>query len=293
MCIYYKNNPYHKDSSSVILLFKKYLLSKNSINRLFIKSLNILKKNLWIYRGFGKKFYKRTPYIQNYFKNFNFQKIQTKLSKIIFWYYKIQHGTTHLSQSNRITAKLVLLDMIWSYKAWRHIRGYPTNGQRTWSNGKSVSKNNLLLREFRSQQLIKEFGKKRRKHANLIVLGQANNKLWFFTWRSEWEQARLFNLRKSKKKRIYKMLVIDLVSLAKGITGGYRRKGAATKFNKAKKRFKSVTIGLPIFFAKHVYRGLKTNKFPMRLIVGGFNKKVKKVKKKKKIQTKQKKKKKA
>jgi len=67
--------------------------------------------------------------------------------------------------------------MINNYKIWRHIRGYPVNGQRTASNGKSCTKNNTLFRNFRIFQILSAYGKKRKKKATQLVLGEYINKL--------------------------------------------------------------------------------------------------------------------
>lgn len=117
MCLIYKGHPYVRESRSVLMIFKKYLLSKNSINRSFIKALNILKKNAWLYKYYNKTFYKNTNYFPEYFKNFSFSRVQRRLSKTIFWYHKILNKKTKITQSEIITAKLVFLEMIWSYKA--------------------------------------------------------------------------------------------------------------------------------------------------------------------------------
>lgn len=158
---------------------------------------------------------------------------------------------------------------------WRHVRGYPANGQRTWSNGKSVSKNNSTLRVFREAQIISSFGKKRRKQATNLVLGEYNNKLWKYTWFSEWDQARKFNIRTSKKVGKKRVIRVDLISLTKCITGGYRRKGSAARFNKAKKKFKAVTIGLPVFFTRYVYLELRSRSFPIPITILQVQRKMK------------------
>lgn len=74
------------------------------------------------------------------------------------------------------------------------------------------------------------------------------------------------------KKRVIK---VDLVSLTKCITGGYRRKGSAAKFNKAKKRFRAVTIGLPVFFTRYIYLELRSRSFPVPITLLQVQRKMK------------------
>lgn len=171
------------------------------------------------------------------------------------------NGYVDYNLKKRLVVNLVFRDMIHSYKTWRHIRGYPVNGQRTWSNGKSVSKNNSLLKNFRINQILIAYGKKRKNKATQLVQAEYINKLWFKTWRSEWKQARKFNLRSARGRRKKRTIVIDLKSLSSGVTGGYVRKGKARRFNKAKKKFKNITIGLPIFFTRHLFSKVFNKRF--------------------------------
>ena len=170
-------------------------------------------------------------------------------------------GYTNYDFKKRLIINLVFKDMIHNYKLWRHIRGYPVNGQRTWSNGKSVSKNNLLLKNFRVHQIIIAYGKKRKNKAQSLVLGEYINKLWLKTWKSEWKQARKFNLKSSRKRGKNNTIFIDIKSLSAAITGGYKRKGKARRFNKAKKKFNNITIGLPLFFTRYIYTKVKNKRF--------------------------------
>lgn len=176
--------------------------------------------------------------------------------------YKLnKFGYIEYSLKKRLAINLVFKDMIHNYKMWRHIRGYPSNGQRTWSNGKSVTKNNVLLKNFRVHQILTAYGKKRKNKASQLVLGEYINKLWIKTWKSEWKQARRFNLKLSRGRRKNNTIFIDLRSLASGITGGYIRKGKARRFNKAKDKFKNITVGLPLFFTRYIYTKVKNKKF--------------------------------
>lgn len=47
-------------------------------------------------------------------------------------------------------ANIYLLDLIGSYRGWRHLIGLPLRGQRTWSNGKTTMRTNNILRKYKN-----------------------------------------------------------------------------------------------------------------------------------------------
>lgn len=200
----------------------------------------------------------------------------------MLWYYKKILGGLQDFTAKRILSLFLFQDMINLYIVWRRIRGYPTRGQRTWSNGKSAMLNGKILQTFRTKQFITAFGGKKRLNFATLIQGEYTNKFWMRYYTSEWLQARK-SLRKHLHKKT-KNLQIDLPSLAKGITTGYRRRGNAAKQNKTKKQVKSATIGLPLFFSKFMYNNITTRKFPFKIAVEQQQKKILKgaIRKKKK-----------
>jgi hypothetical protein len=75
------------------------------------------------------------------------------------------------------TAYLVFLDMLQLLKMWRHIKGYPANGQTTYTNANTSKKNKILL-NFRLDQFYSLFGKKRRNIFPTLIQAEYNNRLW-------------------------------------------------------------------------------------------------------------------
>ncbi len=224
------------------------------------------------------------------FNSWNIFNTNTNISLICKLYKYNMFGLINYNLKKRLIVNLLFKDMIHIYKVWRHIKGYPVNGQRTWSNGKSVTKNNLFFKNFRVHQIIKTYGKKRKHKAQKLVLGEYVNKLWLITWPHEWKQARRFNLRSAKKRGKKRTIFIDLNSLASCITGGYKRIGKAIKFNKTKKRFKNVTIGLPMFFTRYIYTKVNDKMFKVDFSLMQIQRKFKAKKRiKKKINIKKKK----
>ena len=73
-------------------------------------------------------------------------------------------------------AYLLFLDMLQILKMWRHIKGYPTNGQTTYTNANNSKKNKLLL-NFRLEQFYALFGKKKRNIFPTLIQAEYNNRL--------------------------------------------------------------------------------------------------------------------
>lgn len=159
---------------------------------------------------------------------------------------------------------LVLLDMLLVLKMWRHIRGYPVNGQTTYTNANSSKKNKTLL-NFRLDQFYSLFGKKKRNIFPTLIQAEYTNRLWHNLWFLEWAQGTqfVFSLVNPNKQTI----PFDPVSLAKGQTNGYVRVGNAAKIGKAKKITKQCTIGVPLFFTRYIYAELLPAVFPYRLLI--------------------------
>lgn len=212
------------------------------------------------------------------------ESVSKKRLWIFFKYFVLKiYGSLEIHDfKQREIGNILFFDMIGLYKAWRHIRGYPVNGQRTWSNGKSVTKNNTAFRSFRLQQFYTEFGTKKRTSFQILLNAEYNNRLWQKTWIAEWTRAKLSMLRtvKGAKKKI---LTIDMVSLAKGITTGYARKGKAIRYSRGKKALKMLTVGLPIYFTRYLFLTGDYKKFPYEIRITQEEKHVMKRRKKKKV----------
>lgn len=168
------------------------------------------------------------------------------------------------ANNEQTIAYLVFLDMIQLMKMWRHIKGYPANGQTTYTNANNSKKNKTLL-TFRMDQFYALFGKKKRNIFPTLIQAEYNNRLWFEIWFSEWIQATqfVFSLVNPKKQSI----PLDPVNLAKGQTNGYLRVGNASKIGKAKKITKQCTVGVPLFFTRYIYAEMLPAEFPYKLTI--------------------------
>ena len=150
--------------------------------------------------------------------------------------------TFKLELSNIIIKDLINLNVI-----WRLIKGYGTKGQRTHSNNKFVKKNKLL-HKYRLDQFFFKFGFRKRNIYPTLIIAEYTNKLWYFNWLDEWNQASKFLVKLCKPNT--RKIPFDPVKLSKNFTNGYVRVGKAAKIGKSKKITKVVTIGVPIFFSR-------------------------------------------
>lgn len=161
-------------------------------------------------------------------------------------------------------AHLIFLDMLQINIIWRHIKGYPCNGQTTYTNSKNSKKNKILF-NFRLEQFFILFGKRKRNIYPTLIQAEYNNRLWFNMWFNEWLQGLSFLLKLVNSKK--NTVSFDPVNLAKGQTNGYLRVGNASKIGKSKKITKQCTIGVPLFFSKYVYMDNLPLEFPFRLSI--------------------------
>lgn len=159
-------------------------------------------------------------------------------------------------------AQLLFLEFKNFIRTWRRIKNYPINGQSTHTNAKMVRKNKILL-NFRVNQFFQLFGVKKRNIYPTLIIAEYTNKLWCEIWLIEWLEARQYVLSLIKPKA--KILFFDPVNLAKNITTGYTRYGAAAKVGKKKKNLNTATIGLPIFFSRFLYYENIPRGFPVKL----------------------------
>ncbi len=175
-----------------------------------------------------------------------------------------------IEKHNKINPKhniayFVLLDMLKILKMWRHVKGYPANGQTTYTNAQSSKKNKLLF-NFRLDQFYTFFGKKRRDIFPTLIQAEYNNRLWYDMWRDEWAQGLQFLLSLVNPNK--QTIPFDPAHLAKGQTNGYIRVGNAAKIGKSKKITKQGTIGVPIFFTRYIYADVLPISFPFKLSIG-------------------------
>ena len=91
---------------------------------------------------------------------------------------------------SRLEMNVLFLDLISTYRGWRHSRGYPSRGQRTWSNASSSYRSNLVLREVKLRIAKKFYGTVPTSEINMAYLAEDINSLWKAQWVNEWKAAK-------------------------------------------------------------------------------------------------------
>jgi len=96
---------------------------------------------------------------------------------------------------------IYFLDFIGSYRGYRHSFGLPVNGQRTWTNAKTVFSSNCLLRNYKLNSFKKSLLNLPLNDVNNAFYLEQLNFLWKSQWELEWffaKKKRLIDLKKSR-----------------------------------------------------------------------------------------------
>lgn len=115
------------------------------------------------------------------------------------------------SLRKRLKLNICMLDLISCYKGWRHYKGLPVRGQRTWSNAWSVYRSNYILRNFKLNKSKSFYINVPVKEANVAYTAEYVNMFWRIQWPFEWYSAKLGRL---KFKGHPNTMKIDLYSMA-------------------------------------------------------------------------------
>ena len=101
----------------------------------------------------------------------------------------------------RTLINIYFLDFINSYRGYRHSFGLPVNGQRTWTNAKTVFSSNCLLRNYKLNSFKKSLLNLPLNDINNAFYLEQLNFLWKSQWELEWffaKKKRLIDLKKSR-----------------------------------------------------------------------------------------------
>ena len=109
---------------------------------------------------------------------------------------------------------IFMLDIINSYRGFRHSVGLPVRGQRTWSNGWSAYRSNLSLRQFKISFSKRMYSSINLSDLNIAYLAEQINNLWRLQWESEWRFSR--KQRKGLTKKSKNFFNVDLKQIASG-----------------------------------------------------------------------------
>lgn len=141
------------------------------------------------------------------------------------------------SINDRYLLNIFFLDLIVSYRGWRHSRGLPVRGQRTWTNAWTTYRSNLTLREHKIVIAKKLYGSLPLDNLSTAYLAEQTNLLWKLQWENEWKEARKRRLISIKSNT--RVTTVDLNAMSKGIVNSVSTK-------KSKKQ-KKVTFNKNLF----------------------------------------------
>lgn len=172
------------------------------------------------------------------------------------YFYKLRHFKL------LTTLNILILDFIWSYRGWRHIKGLPVRGQRTWSNAWATNRANQILRTIRLKWAVKYYNNITKREARIGLYAEYNNMLWKRQWRTSWFFARAKRLKILSSKKIYSTDIykIDLKNIAAGFIFLPSIKRELTKKQKTLQDKSIYTVGYNIGFSKDYYRLLLKRK---------------------------------
>ena len=130
--------------------------------------------------------------LENNFIFFN-KKILVGMNSLnkFFLFYKIYKKQKLLN--------IYLLDLIASYKGWRHLFLLPVNNQRTWTNAKTVFSNNRVLRDHKMFLFKNFYGTTSISNVNDLLNIEILNYYWKNQWFDQWVELKRKRLKILKK----------------------------------------------------------------------------------------------
>jgi hypothetical protein len=188
--------------------------NNNIVNGINLVPSQFIEKNFKNSFGFNWYFFKILEKRLEFFIKFNI--INYPLSH---WLAFIKHIMLFIpinkTFKKRRLVNIYFLDLISSYRGWRHSRGLPVRGQRTWTNAWSSYKSNLILREYRIEVSKRVYGSIQISHLSIAYLAEQINLLWKFQWERAWKSAKKKRLIQAQNENIVQK--IDLLSMSKGL----------------------------------------------------------------------------
>ena len=162
--------------------------------------------------NFGLNFFFFFNLQKRFEKKLNFQINNLNNSELELFYRYIYEIIPHNSYFfKRKFFNIFMLDALTTYKGWRHFKGLPVRGQRTWTNSWSVYKSNNILRQFKLKNSKSFYGNVPLKESNVAYSAEYINLLWKIQWLNEWISAKASRL---KFKGHPSSMKIDLYSMA-------------------------------------------------------------------------------
>lgn len=210
--------------------------------------LKKIKKNLY-----GLNINSIKKFIQRSELNYNvYNPTQYLLENIFLSNYQFNNS----SFKTRHLLNIYLLNLLGTYRGWRHSRGLPVRGQRTWSNAWSSYRSNLLLRSYKINISKKIYGSNFSNDYFTAYLAEEVNNMWRLQWGSEWLEAK--KKRVNLQKNVKNNFKVDLISMSKLQVDAVSKKKDANKIKKSKRNV--FTLGFDPGFTKNIIKNNSQNK---------------------------------
>lgn len=194
--------------------------------------------------------------VMQYFRRMEFNIINDSsqinpAQKLVFELLKTYYIFNNTSYKTKVCINIYLLNLLGTYKGWRHSRGLPVRGQRTWSNGWSSYRSNLVLRSYKITLTKKMYGHNFSNDHFTAYLAEEVNNMWKWQWGDEWKEAKKKRLNFQKNSKT--ALKVDLASMSKLQLGISGKKSESSK--KVKKN--TFTLGFDPGFTKSIVNATK------------------------------------
>jgi len=193
------------------IIFNFIFLLNNFVynSKLFFEDVNI-NNFIKINYGLNKLFFLN---LKKRFEKVYFNQINNldNFEKEIFYSYIYSVIPNNSDIFKKKFFNILILDSLTTYKGWRHFKGLPVRGQRTWTNAWSVYKSNNILRQFKLKNSKFFYNNAPLKEANVAYSAEYVNLLWKIQWLNEWLSAKASRL---KFKGHPNSMKIDLYSMA-------------------------------------------------------------------------------
>jgi hypothetical protein len=211
-------------------------------------NLNVIFFNFFGFNFFFKKlFAKRCEYI--YSIELNNYLVSQWFSLLNFFFFIVPK---QCFLKKKWLANICVFDLFLTYKGWRHFKGLPVRGQRTWTNANTSYRSNLNLRQVKLNISKKIYGNISVVMLNISNLAEQINILWKSQWNLEWKEAKKKRVMFLQKNNLnYK---VDLYAMSKNVVWGFTKK--KSKGAQQKKNFKNnfFTLGFDPGFTKNLIK---------------------------------------
>lgn len=165
-----------------------------------------------IYNFKKNKYFFTISFIQKRLENFLLFKLDNlaNYSIIVFFFY-FNSFSSEINSSNKkkFLLNIYFLDLLSTYKGWRHLKGLPVRGQRTWTNSITSFNSNIVLKNYKISLLKKVMNTNNMININNYLLLEYTNLLWKLQWTNEWFELKKRRLHLLKKKSKNLKIKID------------------------------------------------------------------------------------